>query len=184
MYFLRFIYVGPSGRNVRTFRYARSWVRSPGSQRDFFLSVASGLWCKLAVNYENGPTTLVTTLVMITKRTVFETPTCKRISFCSMLSLNVRRCKSFYTYLIRTYKWKAKFLHFNETLTVLPSKQMFSSNLYTTIDTRGYIKNFQGGRKDGTQQVPQWNCLHSKWRSFTGLNCFQVVISWSHYTFV
>lgn len=62
------------GCNV--FRCTKSRIRSPGSQRHF--SSKSGVWYKLAINYQNRPSDTVTALSVVTKTTIFDTRHVKR----------------------------------------------------------------------------------------------------------
>lgn len=74
--------------------------------------VASNIFSRLrspvrAAGYKllNRPANSVTALVAVIKRTVFNTTTCKRVSPCSILSMDVRICKiRILFYIIRTSK--------------------------------------------------------------------------------
>lgn len=46
---------------------------------------------KNLIVYENN---LITTLVVVIKWTIFDTPTCEKASCCNMFNLGTRRCKT------------------------------------------------------------------------------------------
>lgn len=49
-----------------------------GSQQEFFSKVASGLRSQLLINSQNHSSNLVTILVIVTKKTVFDSPTSEK----------------------------------------------------------------------------------------------------------
>lgn len=50
----------------------------------------SNIWFKLVIDQQNQPSNSVTTLVVVTKRTIFHTSTCEMASYYSTPSLSIR----------------------------------------------------------------------------------------------
>lgn len=59
--------------------------------------ISQGRQClvvQASLQLPNHPIKLVTTLIVITKRTIFHTSTRKRVLSCSMLNLGIKGCKT------------------------------------------------------------------------------------------
>lgn len=72
------------------FEHTKSLVLSQGNQQNLF----SSIWYKPAINYQNLSPNSVTVLVVVTKITIFNTPTYERGSPYRMFSMGISGCKT------------------------------------------------------------------------------------------
>lgn len=123
-------------RVVRLFRCASSWARSPSNQTEFFAKIIGRF--KPVINYQNHSSNLVTTLVMVTKRTTFDTLTCKRTSVGSISSIEHFFCldlKLFWTQTSSTFSPPViDYVKLAKSKAETSSSSAYPINVFFTLD--------------------------------------------------